>query len=148
MWPFLCRAAPYGCSHRGGGCRWWAGVDYEGSRSQSHCSANYSLREYANNVVWGIGDVCREFELPHPIIISESGRAITAHHAVLVSNVIGTERVESCELDAPDESAPLLLQNMWKSWLGVNEDDPGLLEIFHDSGLTWRMFTASTPWGC
>ena len=110
------------------------GVDYEGSRSQSHCSANYSLREYANNVVWGIGDVCREFELPHPTIISESGRAITAHHAVLISNVIGTERVESRELDAPDETAPLLLQNMWKSWLELNEEDPGLLEIFHDSG--------------
>ena len=67
------------------------GVDYEGTRSQSHCSANYSLSEYANNVVWGIGDVCREFDLPHPTIISESGRALTAHHAVLVTNIIGAE---------------------------------------------------------
>jgi len=109
------------------------GVDYEGSRSQSHCSANYSLREYANNVVWGIGDICREFELPHPTIISESGRALTAHHAVLVSNVIGTETVQQRELDPPEETAPLLLQNMWRSWEELNDEDPGLLEIFHDS---------------
>lgn len=109
------------------------GVDYEGSRSQSHCSANYSLREYANNVVWGIGDVCREFDLPYPTIVSESGRAITAHHAVLISNVIGTERVEHTELDAPDDEAALLLQNMWKSWQALNDEDPSLLEIFHDS---------------
>ena len=109
------------------------GVDYEGSRSQSHCSANYSLREYANNVVWGIGDVCREYELPHPTIISESGRAITAHHAVLISNVIGTEQVVGHELAAPGEDEPLLLQNMWKSWMELEQEDPGLLEILHDS---------------
>ncbi len=109
------------------------GVDYVGSRSQSHCSANYSVREYANNVVWGIGDVCREFDLPHPTIISESGRAITAHHAVLISNVIGTEQVEAREQAAPSDEAPLLLQNMWRSWMELNEEDPGLLEIFHDS---------------
>ena len=109
------------------------GVDYEGSRSQSHCSANYSLREYANNAVWGIGDVCREFNLPYPTIISESGRAITAHHAVLISNVIGTEKVEMRQLEAPASEAPLLLQNMWESWQELDQEDPGLLEILHDS---------------
>ncbi len=109
------------------------GVDYEGSRSQSHCSANYSLKEYANNVVWGIGDVCREFDLPHPTIISESGRAITAHHAMLVSNVIGVEGVEEQAMNPPEETAPLLLQNMWQGWLDLHDEDPGLLELFHDS---------------
>ena len=111
------------------------GVDYEGSRSQSHCSANYNLREYANNVVWGIGDVCAEFDLPHPMIISESGRAITAHHAVLISNIVGMESQLPTSLpDAPDAEAPMLLQNMWDSWKELHEkEDPGLLEIFHDS---------------
>ena len=111
------------------------GVDYEGSRSQSHCSANYNLREYANNVVWGIGDVCEEFDLPHPMIISESGRAITAHHAVLISNIVGMESQLPTSLpDAPDAEAPMLLQNMWDSWKELHEkEDPGLLEIFHDS---------------
>ncbi|MFM5585612.1 biosynthetic arginine decarboxylase [Aeromonas rivipollensis] len=109
------------------------GVDYEGTRSQSHCSANYSLSEYANNVVWGIGDVCREFDLPHPTIISESGRALTAHHAVLVTNLIGAEGVEVNDIHAPDEDAPTILQNMWKGWLDLRGEDPSLLEIFHDS---------------
>ncbi len=111
------------------------GVDYEGSRSQSHCSANYNLREYANNVVWGIGDVCEEFDLPHPMIISESGRAITAHHAVLISNVIGMESQLPTSLpEEPDADAPLVLRNMWDSWMELHqEEDPGLLEIFHDS---------------
>ena len=111
------------------------GVDYEGSRSQSHCSANYNLREYANNVVWGIGDVCEEFNLPHPMIISESGRAITAHHAVLISNVIGMESQLPTSLpEEPDADAPLVLRNMWDSWTELHEEeDPGLLEIFHDS---------------
>lgn len=110
------------------------GVDYEGSRSQSHCSANYNLREYANNVVWGIGDVCEEFDLPHPMIISESGRAITAHHAVLISNVIGLESQLPVGLPTELEAdAPLLLRNMWDSWLELDSEDPGLLEIFHDS---------------
>ncbi len=109
------------------------GVDYEGTRSQSHCSANYSLSEYANNVVWGIGDVCREFDLPHPTIISESGRALTAHHAVLVTNIIGAEGVEMNDISAPDEDAPTILQNMWKGWLDLRGEDPSLLEIFHDS---------------
>ena len=95
------------------------GVDYEGTRSQSHCSANYSLSEYANNVVWGIGDVCREFDLPHPTIISESGRALTAHHAVLVTNIIGAEGVEVNDISAPDEDAHHLAENMWKGWLDL-----------------------------
>ncbi len=71
--------------------------------------------------------------LPHPTIISESGRAITAHHAVLISNVIGTEQVVGHELAAPSEDEPLLLQNMWKSWMELEQEDPGLLEILHDS---------------
>ena len=71
----------------------WAGfsVDYDGTRSQSHNSMNYSLSEYANNIVYTIGDTCKLYEQPMPRIISESGRALTAHHAVLISNVIGTE---------------------------------------------------------
>ncbi|ALP40949.1 biosynthetic arginine decarboxylase [Aeromonas schubertii] len=109
------------------------GVDYEGTRSQSHCSANYSLSEYANNVVWGIGDVCREFDLPHPTIISESGRALTAHHAVLVTNVIGAEGGQVNDIRAPGDDEPTLLQNMWQSWMDLEGEDPSLLEIYHDS---------------
>src|SRR5690606_27632957 len=60
------------------------GVDYEGTRSRSSCSTNYSMQEYANKVVGALADICNELGLSHPNIISESGRALTAHHAVLI----------------------------------------------------------------
>ena len=59
-------------------------VDYDGSRSDFDSSANYSLQEYANDVVWSIMDVCDSEGVPHPAIVSEGGRAIVAHHSVLV----------------------------------------------------------------
>jgi arginine decarboxylase len=60
------------------------GVDYDGSRSDFDSSANYSLQEYANDVVWNIMDVCDSENVPHPAIVNEGGRAIVAHHSVLV----------------------------------------------------------------
>ena len=52
-------------------------VDYDGSRSNSHASMNYSVEEYARDVVWNIADICDEERVPHPNIVSESGRAIS-----------------------------------------------------------------------
>jgi len=72
------------------------GVDYDGSRSDFDSSANYSLQEYANDVVWNIMDVCDSESVPHPIIVSEGGRAIVAHHSVLVM-----EAFSSIEKTAP-----------------------------------------------
>ncbi len=64
------------------------GVDYDGSRSTFASSANYSVQEYANDVVYHILEICQEEDLPHPNIISESGRAMTAYHSILVFNVL------------------------------------------------------------
>ncbi len=64
-------------------------IDYDGSRSTSHSSMNYSVEEYARDVVWNLADVCDEEKVPHPIIVSESGRAIVAHHTVLVVEAFG-----------------------------------------------------------
>jgi len=66
------------------------GVDYDGSRSAFDSSTNYSLQEYTNDIVYYIGDVCSAEKVPHPDIISESGRAIVAHHSVLVVDVFGS----------------------------------------------------------
>src|SRR5205823_14530986 len=66
------------------------GVDYDGSRSAFDSSTNYTLQEYANDVVYYIGDVCNAEKVPHPEIISESGRAIVAHHSVLIVEVFGS----------------------------------------------------------
>ncbi|WP_337048622.1 biosynthetic arginine decarboxylase [Serratia fonticola] len=119
------------CFDVGGGL----GVDYEGTRSQSDCSVNYGLNEYANNVIWGIGDACNEHGLPHPTVITESGRAVTAHHTVLVSNVIGVERNEFCEPVPPVEDAPRALESMWETWQEMNEPENrrSLREWLHDS---------------
>jgi arginine decarboxylase len=64
-------------------------IDYDGSRSTFHASMNYTVEEYARDVVWNVADVCDEERVPHPHLISESGRAIVAHHAVLVVEAIG-----------------------------------------------------------
>jgi arginine decarboxylase len=65
------------------------GVDYDGSRSAFDSSTNYTLQEYTNDVVYYIADVCNAEKVPHPTIISESGRAIVAHHSVLIVEVFG-----------------------------------------------------------
>jgi len=67
------------------------GVDYDGSGSTSQASVNYSLQEYANDVVYTLAEACREQSLPMPHLISESGRALTAHHALLLLSVIDVE---------------------------------------------------------
>src|SRR2546429_2739338 len=65
------------------------GVDYDGSRSAYDSSTNYTLQEYANDIVYYIADVCNAEKVPHPEIVSESGRAIVAHHSVLIVEVFG-----------------------------------------------------------
>lgn len=119
------------CMDVGGGLA----IDYDGTRSQSHNSMNYSLAEYANNIVHAIGDTCKMYDEQMPMIISESGRALTAHHAVLISNVIGAESYELEDIEPPAEDSSLLLHNMWRSWVQLNErtDDRALIEIYHDT---------------
>ena len=66
------------------------GVDYDGSRTNFDSSANYSLQEYARDIVYNIMDVCNSENVPHPVIVSESGRAIVAHHSILVVEAFGS----------------------------------------------------------
>ncbi len=112
------------------------GVDYEGSRSRHDCSMNYSVQEYANDVVHALWEVCEAQGLPHPHIITESGRALTAHHAVLITNVIDYE----CAPD-PDEPAsladgePLIVRNLWQTYaeLQTTAAARSLIEAYHDA---------------
>src|SRR5216110_1986969 len=74
------------------------GVDYDGSRSAFDSSTNYTLQEYTNDIVYYIADVCNAEKVAHPDIISESGRAVVAHHSVLILEVFGTiEKIPSVE---------------------------------------------------
>jgi arginine decarboxylase len=110
-------------------------IDYDGTRSQSSNSMNYSLAEYANNIVGVLGDICKLNHQPMPTIISESGRSLTAHHAVLISNVIGVESYTAEDISTPHDNAPMLLKNMWQSLQQLslpNKNDRAIIEIFHD----------------
>ena len=79
------------------------GIDYDGSQTDFESSVNYTLQEYANDVVYHIQSVCDEVGVPHPTIVTESGRAIAAYHSVLVFNVLGVSGMG--ESDAPAEVA-------------------------------------------
>ncbi|MGB5540490.1 MAG: biosynthetic arginine decarboxylase, partial [Gammaproteobacteria bacterium] len=85
------------------------GIDYEGTRSMSECSMNYDVDRYAQTVVDVFSEITQVHDLPEPDLMSESGRALTAHHAVLITNVLDTEQVLS-EEDAGSSSdiAPVL----------------------------------------
>ena len=108
------------------------GVDYGASGSRSACSMNYSVEEYAKNVVSPISEICDKFDLPHPDIITESGRAMTAHHAVLITDIIDVETAPVPEVvEKPDEAAPAIIQELWRSYQLT--DERHALESYHDA---------------
>ena len=107
------------------------GVDYDGSRSTRPASVNYSMREYANDVVYTIGTVCRTEGLPMPHLISESGRALTAHHSLLLINVIDVEsQIEPVPPRLEPDAHPLL-REMAENLEGLAADR--IEEAFHDA---------------
>jgi arginine decarboxylase len=106
------------------------GVDYDGSRSTRPASMNYSMREYANDVVYTIGSVCRAEGLPMPHLISESGRALTAHHALLLINVIDVESQADPVPPAVRAERHQLLVEMAENLEGITPDR--IEEVFHD----------------
>ena len=86
------------------------GVDYEGGRSRTYCSMNYSMAQYAHAIVSGLAELCRDREIAMPDLYSESGRALTAHHAVLVTNVTATEAFpRGLEFAISDDSHPVVV---------------------------------------
>ena len=108
------------------------GVDYDGSHSAFDSSTNYSLQEYANDVVYYVADVCNAEKVPHPDIVSESGRAIVAHHSVLVVEVFGAIHKTGLaeRLQYGDNEHPLVkeLLDIRRNLLRLNK-----LEAFHDA---------------
>jgi arginine decarboxylase len=78
------------------------GVDYDGSRTDFESSTNYSLQEYCSDVVYSIQEICAHEEVSVPTIVSESGRAIAAHHSVLIVNIFGSIEVGTTPIDLPE----------------------------------------------
>ena len=108
------------------------GVDYDGSQTDFESSVNYTLQEYANDIIYHVQNVCDEVGVAHPTIVTESGRAIAAYHSVLVFNVLGVAGMGEADVPPeppPDAEQPLIdLQETYRSLTAKN-----LLESYHDA---------------
>lgn len=113
-------------------CGGGLGVDYDGSRTAFDSSTNYSLQEYARDVVWNVMEVCDDEKVPHPIIVSESGRAIVAHHSVLIVEAFGSiEKERETVAIEPKEGDPKLVSEMLDIKKGLTRQNRS--ETLHDA---------------
>ena len=120
--------APLGYLDVGGGL----GIDYDGSQTNFTSSMNYTLQEYANDIVFGTMELCDADGVPHPTLVSESGRALVAHHAILVVDVLGVGefRVGNLPDQVPDKS-PKPIRHLFETYREVSRKN--LLEAYHDA---------------
>ncbi|MFL5463629.1 MAG: biosynthetic arginine decarboxylase [Gemmatimonadaceae bacterium] len=111
------------------------GVDYDGSGSTSQASVNYTLQEYADDVIYTIAEACRQHELPMPHVISESGRALTAHHALLLLSVIDVESQADNAVPELTREHHALLHEMAADYAAVTKrvSKKRVREVYHDA---------------
>lgn len=108
------------------------GVDYDGSQTNFHSSMNYSLQEYANDVVATIQEACDRAGVPHPDIVTEAGRAMTAHHSVLIFDVLGVhEMISGRPAEPVEEGDPKVIADLAEVYATVSQKN--VLEAYHDS---------------
>jgi arginine decarboxylase len=107
------------------------GVDYEGTRSRSHNSINYSLEQYASTIVQSLAEAVSAEGLAAPHVLTEAGRAMTAHHAVMVVNVTEVEQVPAGSMPPPREDEPAVLRHLREVHAALDERPP--LELFHEA---------------
>ncbi|RIL01509.1 MAG: arginine decarboxylase [Proteobacteria bacterium] len=107
------------------------GVDYDGSQTNFHSSMNYSMQEYANDVVSSVQEACDETGVPHPDIVTEAGRAMVAHHSVLIFDVLGVSELRLAETpEAATADDPRVVQDLYEIWSTLSRKNP--LEGWHD----------------
>lgn len=108
-------------------------IDYDGSQSTNDSSRNYSLREYVADVVYGLLEMCDLEGVPHPHIVSESGRAITAHHSCVITEVVGEIKPEGMDIETePSTDEHVLLKNMRELQESL-PNHPNYQEAFNDA---------------
>jgi arginine decarboxylase len=121
------------------------GIDYDGSRTDFDSSRNYSLQEYANDIVYQLAETCREAGVPELTILTESGRALTAHHSVLVTEVLGTtSRTSPAPVPEIPEDAPELLYSLESVYTALTaknyqESYHNLIELREQSNLMFQL---------
>lgn len=108
------------------------GVDYDGSQTNFHSSMNYSMQEYANDVVASIQEACDERGVAHPDIVTEAGRAMVAHHSVLLFDILGVnEMVSGTVPEAAGTEDPKVVQDLSEIVKGISQKN--VLEAYHDA---------------
>src|SRR6185295_10564515 len=112
------------------------GVDYDGSGTNFHSSMNYTLNEYANDVVYRIAAVCNARKIAHPMIVSESGRAIAAHHSVLIFNTLGSQALDQFKVTGKEDQEnggelPQPIRDLLDAYRTVTERR--VVECYHDA---------------
>src|ERR1700682_4877310 len=114
------------------------GVDYDGSGTNFKSSMNYTLNEYASDVVYRIKSVCDARDVPHPMIVSESGRAVAAYHSVLIFDALGSSALDKFRVTGDraedyggDEELPQPVQDLFEAYRAVSERR--LVECYHDA---------------
>jgi len=121
-----CNLRKMGCSDLqyidvGGGLA----VDYSGGKTNFHSSMNYSIQEYTNNIISTIQNICDKNKEPHPNIISESGRALSAHYTILIFNVLGCNSSRKTKLNikevTPIKKNPTILYTIWNIYKNINK---------------------------
>lgn len=106
-------------------------VDYDGSKTNFPSSMNYTLQEYANDIVWAAGEACAEAGLVPPTLLSESGRALVAHHCVLLFDVLGVNRGDPpTNLEPPTPQEPKVVHELYEIVSCVTRKN--YLEHYHD----------------
>ena len=126
------------------------GVDYDGSGTNFSSSMNYTLNEYASDVVYRIASVCNARNIPHPMIISESGRAVAAYHSVLIFDTLGKSALDKFQVTGNEvaeyngaQELPAPVKDLAVAYRSVNERR--LVECYHDAltarEQTLQMFT-------
>ena len=108
------------------------GVDYDGSSTNWSSSTNYTLQEYANDIVASLQEACEPNDLPHPDIITESGRALVAHHSVLVFNILDVNEVLAGQTPpAAGDDDPPVIHQLLDTWRSVSRKN--FQEAYHDA---------------
>jgi len=113
-------------------CGGGLGVDYDGSQTNFHSSVNYTLAEYASDIVSQVAEACNASGVPHPDLVTESGRALVAHHSVLVFNVLATNEILAGQIpESVGEDEPPLIRQLWETYNSVSRKT--FQEAYHDA---------------
>ncbi|MGQ4647706.1 biosynthetic arginine decarboxylase [Lyngbya aestuarii] len=106
-------------------------VDYDGSKTNFHASKNYNIQNYANDIVAEVKEACEARQLPVPVLVSESGRALASHQSLLIFDVLNTTDVLSETPVTVEEKEHLIVRNLWETYCNLNIEN--YQEAYHDA---------------